>query len=125
MIVWRIEDKYGQGVFRSDYSPTWIDNTDIDDMPTPFEDTELMEKVGFRPDSPSCVVNEYSFGFKSVDQMLKWFSKEQLKALSELGFNINIYMVDDEHSHSSDYQAMFKKQYAQVVRRMKIEELEC
>ena len=121
-MVYRIEDDKGIGVYRSEISPEWIDSNDRT-KPTPWEDEELLKSTNIHVDDKYYVIEDYSFGFKSVSQMLKWFKKEQLKTLTELGFNINIYMVDDTKAHSSKHQAMFKKKHAQLVRTLKIEEL--
>lgn len=122
MMIYRIEDDKGIGVYRSEISPNFVLTYEIG-KPTPWEDTELLKSANIRVDDRYDTISDYSFGFSSKEQMKSWFGVLCIKKLIDCGFNVNLYMVDDKKSHSSKHQAMFNKNNAQLVRTLKFEEL--
>lgn len=117
--VWRLEDKHGNGIYRSKnyYDDAVNPNGDIpreiynsiDRHPNPKFDPEL----GF-----SYIKNpyEYCFGFATISQMKQWVYKSQWrKNLSNLGVLLNKYEVDVNYYRRSPFQAIFHKKHAKLV----------
>lgn len=122
MVVYRIEDDRGIGIYRSEISPALIESYGKN-KPTPWEDKGLLESANIKADDMYDVIEDYSFGFSSKEQMKNWFGILTIQRFIALGFNVNVYMVDDTKSHSSKHQAMFNKQHAQFLKTLKFKEL--
>lgn len=52
---------------------------------------------------------EYFCGFLSIEQFNQWFEKEEVQYFAECGFKV--YLIKVSHSHSSEYQTIFKKEH--------------
>lgn len=123
MLVFRVVDKNGDGMYRSyqeNAIPLWdecCDNYDDDyHHPSPG-------KLGSRLNSKGVNGYEYIFGFATVDQLHHWiFEKEWRNNIDNAGGRVLVFetrdLVGDEH------QVTFRKETAVLVDDISILELE-
>jgi hypothetical protein len=102
MLVYRIEDTYGKGMYRSNKS---ID-IDQDDArhPTPFDDSLLSDLVI----NIIGVYQNYIHGFKSIEQLRNWLYYDTwLVNLHEAGFVLKVYEVEEANVLIGHTQVVF------------------
>jgi hypothetical protein len=105
MLVYRIEDVTGGGIYRGDLSgknPMTIWSSDR--HPAPRNDSLLVSGInGLRSDDEIswCVsdwiqYHDFIFGFASVDQLRSWVHKDRwLWLMQERGFHLAVFDVED------------------------------
>lgn len=70
-------------------------------FPLPFMDKELMVDLAGEP------LEDYRFGFLSLEQLQEGFTKDELKELiKDLGFRV--YSIEASQTKSSSFQVIFK-----------------
>jgi hypothetical protein len=106
MQVWRVENSTGEGPYSACTGTGWMKRDhDGEDHPSPWED-ELLRPfwVSLRK---SRVETHWLFGFESKEALTKWFTQDELKALTELGFAVKAY--DAEQVRLGRTQLIFLK----------------
>lgn len=110
MIVLRIEDRFGTGMYTSYNFPSFHDIAGFDDTnhPTPMMDSLLMSNLGYNDNMSS-----HHFGFGSVDQLRRWiYNDDWLRQLHNAGFILVTYDVPDEYVFLGNTQCVFTKCFA-------------
>jgi len=103
--IYRIENNKGQGPYNSGIDD-WKDGCHNDDKhPSPYNDYRLSLIWLDLPNK-----EEYLCGFKSRMQLSAWFSSDELKRLSRLGFKVvTIPMSQIEDIFYGDRQVVFRR----------------
>lgn len=90
-VIYRIQNSEGKGPYNlSDLDVrSWIDNTtkhNGDQCPGPWEDEGIAE---YWDDlCRRALSKKFKFGFKTLEQMLEWFSETEIERLKEFGFDV-------------------------------------
>lgn len=84
---------------------------DPESHPAPTSDPELMDSLT-KSESRSSI-RDYIFGFKSLEQLKKWFDEEALKRLHSANYYVSIYETEEYHVGST--QCIFKRESAKLV----------
>ena len=63
---------------------------------------------------------KYIFGFSSMEQFRKWFTEDELKALSKLEMTLSVYEIDSRHAVCGYYQVVFKLHLAKFIATFKL-----
>lgn len=146
MLVYRIENQEGQGVYgcgyghRCDatalYEPGFSERDDVFLSPCP--DTEPKLKSWWGGEKLSRVkagewMNErrkFFCGFESPEQMLRWFPLEGLELMANLSKRtgthqmiVNVYEVSGRKVKKGDAQVMFVREEATLIRSIPVKEL--
>ena len=124
MLVYRVEDFDGQGPYQISplvYAqletfmglPSFLDDDPVD-HPHPYQDgfnTEGLPIWEFK------IPQEYSFGFRSSEDLRKWFFREETDAqrLEEVGLRVRVFSVSSEHVLAGNSQVMFRKYLAKLL----------
>lgn len=82
---YRLANADNHGPYHSDHSASFNRSGD-EDHPSPNQDPVLREKWERLRRSSS-----YKFGFRSLEQLLDWFSYKDRLSLADVGFRIRIY----------------------------------
>lgn len=99
MIVYRVQDRHGRGPYNAPDAPKWVLRHNGDPRrPGPWSDKKLARYGNIKDDD--------FFGFASVNQLLKWFTKTELKLLHHAGFNV--VRIDGEIVARSSHQVLFR-----------------
>lgn len=101
MIVYRAENKRGEGIYNNSTSrPLLIYH---DNQPCPDQDGI---EFGY----------EHYFGFKNLEQYKAWVSTDNCrKNLKRSGYHITVYVVSSEHVLVGKTQVAFRKEKAKKV----------
>jgi hypothetical protein len=113
MLIMRLEDEDGYGPWKNEaiYTvdlPTGRGEEAVHDMynndfyPTAWSRTEFN--------------NDFFCGVRSVFQLQYWFSDTVLSQFAKLGIKLNLYEVPENHVQVIDYQVVFPKKAASLVR---------
>ena len=106
MLVYRIENKRGQGPYCSNHKyQDWLcdRHSDIEKHPSPVEDG-IYEWT-----------KSHKCGFSSLKKLKAWFNTEELKALYAAKFDIVRYEVDKKDVLVGQKQVMFNRRKARRV----------
>lgn len=126
MLVYRIEDQEGGGLYRGDNSGSNPLRYDEDRHPVPQNDSLLtyngQEKM-LRDDVPEFYTfsgwfeNEgFIFGFANTDQLRSWiYNDEWLVKMERRGFRLAVFDIENEHVIVGNTQAIFKRDRAKDV----------
>lgn len=130
MLIYRIEDVDGGGMYRGDNSyANPVASSNSDRHPLPNDDSLLMDNISFRMDQDvdPCdrhqhwtyfLEDEFIFGFASVEQMRNWvYNDDWLVSLDHVGFNLTVYDVPENHICIGNTQAVFRRHEATSNRR--------
>lgn len=120
MIVYRIEDDYGNGPYRTDNfimnlfwnTPTGRDHRVCKTRPVP---RDLVNRL----QSKSAFTFDIVCGFNTLAKLNKWF-KKYFVILASAGYNIATYEVDKEYCLYDKYQAIFDITKSKLIKREKI-----
>ena len=116
MLIWRIEDENGGGMYRGSgdgFARVAAECGDwaSDRHPSPLRDAVL----GFCDIDPD-ERDRWKFGFATLGQMRQWVYKAKWrKGLDELGYQLNCYRVPDGFANRSNFQAIFHEDHAVLV----------
>lgn len=113
MLVWRVEDDTGGGIY---HSGGWVVLFESDfgtsQHPTPGSDYVLSPKWNKIAVTDK---TKYRFGFASEEQLNAWFHPDIQDEILSNGFHINQYEVPDEDVLVGDKQAAFLPNRAKKV----------
>lgn len=133
MLIYRVEDKNGRGVYRAE-SPLLPSAADTYDRYV----NAARDEVGscYRNPEPSNTLEEgsdlyhqyigsgisyFHFGFKNIDQFLNWFPEVQgRKGLKDRQQVLSIYEVPRQHIVFGYYQLAFMREEATFVRHLDV-----
>ena len=62
----------------------------------------------------------YRFGFSSIEQLMEWFTEDELRALSKLEMTLSVYEIDSRHAVCGYYQVVFKLHQAEFIATLKL-----
>ncbi len=99
-IIYRIQDKDGRGPFKPGLPTFWVDHDNNDEILPPWylEFPDLVLKKGYH----------YGVGCETIDQLQRWFTKNEYEKLLMLGYHAVI--IDAcEIVASSEIQCVFRK----------------
>ena len=113
MLVYRVEhEKTGEGPYaKKGAKKQWEDGRPHDlehGRPTPFVDSNKNMQE-FARNSFHIMLFDYVFGFTTMAQYRKWFSKEERIKLKKNGFIVKKYKIKKRFIIVGDQQCMFKK----------------
>lgn len=115
MLIWRIEDENGEGMYRSSSRNVGeVDDTESWSSarhPCPnFDD-------GLGWSDIDCDERDlWKFGFATLSQMRQWvYRAKWRRGLDEIGFSLVCYSVPDEFGRRSNFQAIFRADLAERV----------
>lgn len=133
--IFRIEDKAGQGMYRSDkfgssqHNPMYGDGYDDMKHPLPHNDSLLMSNMRIwhaaqgntEQSQKSCpVVDAFNFGFASQEQLRNWIYKDEWLVKLDQKFFLTLYAVPDEFVVVGHTQACFIREQVVNKRRYNI-----
>ena len=79
--------------------------------PAPCEDPGLRRWDRESRDSRE----RYRFGFSSIEQLMEWFTEDELRALSKLEMTLSVYEIENRHTVSGYHQVVFKLHQAEFI----------
>lgn len=101
MEVYRVENKHGDGPYRSEFR--------VDSMSLKHSDaahpTPIIDGIKDQSSNKFC-------GFKSLDDLKRWFDGEDREALDFIGYHVSMYRVPDNVIDHGTCQLMFPKEDA-------------
>lgn len=112
MIVWRIEDRSGEGFYQYLFGEIFsaYSNPDVH-VPPRFEFGDLRDFYDSDPWQDQ--FRNYYFGFADIPQMLKWMLTVERKFVDAMvsggHYNICQYRVREQYIFRGKYQLVFKK----------------
>lgn len=91
--VYRIQDKAGRGPYKPGFSHTWVDqDNDGANCPSEFSFEQVHELIEVAHDKGFGV--EFGYGFRTMQQLEKWFTESERTKLWLLGYSIVEMEVD-------------------------------
>lgn len=110
MLVYRVEDDIGRGVYYCGAGPKYRAGA----HPAPCHEygTELYLHLDY-------ISGIYSFGFRSREQLLDWFTPSDLVMVHLNDLFVSIYRVDAVHTIHGRKQVVFIRQQAVLVRKFR------
>lgn len=101
--VWRSEDEHGDYIV--DNLSTYNDfSLRHCNFPTMYAEFYSSKWIGH----DLKLLDEHFCAFKSIEQLQKWVTKEELKELIELGFKV--YLIETSECLEGRYQIAFRKE---------------
>lgn len=110
MLIYRIEDNSHTGPYRSklwDYSVHGSKEFPGNKNETLYEVLHNM----FTEEE----YKQFLCGFENEEQMLNWFSEDNIYKLLEIGFDIRVYECPVENVVIRDHQVFFNRNTARIV----------
>lgn len=116
MLIWRIEDENGGGMYRGGCEGFATVAADVSDWATDRHPSPLWdEALGFF-DIDRDEREYWKFGFATLSQMRQWVYKAAWRrGLDDLGYSLVCYRVPDEFGRRSNFQAIFHSGRAERV----------
>lgn len=100
MYIYRIQNKYGRGPYTDFNCHLWKEKSHNDsNHPNPFQDG-LRDNITFPPEKWVC-------GFISLEQLSKWFTKQELINLYNHDFFITKLRIKKEYVQKGNKQIIF------------------
>ena len=111
MLVYRVEicDENVGPYSRFDWQSH--DHNNSGRTPAPCEDPGLRRWGRESWDSRE----RYRFGFSSIEQLMEWFTEDELRALSKLEMTLSVYEIENRHTVSGYHQVVFKLHQAEFI----------
>lgn len=119
MLVYRVENRYGEGPYVNDnsYNCRCYDNVD---HPEPYNDgIPIHNGISSKRKYNS---NDYKFAFEDTDQLIKWFNDE-INKLIEYGFSCTVYKVHGKRVIKGMKQLAFVYGSAEKVEEIELDDL--
>lgn len=115
MLVYRVEDAGGMGMYVDMWKPCTDDEGFANDRhPSPLTCDILKQKI--KEKSHLRELRDYHFGFTGKEQLHNWiYRKEWRDRMTEYGGVIKVYKVDKRLTLCSNEQVMFVKEKAKLV----------
>lgn len=110
--VFRIENKFGQGMYRC-RGPRISSAMDYQESEQchPYASQEIFEFL----ENCSEPTN-YLFGFPSVELMCKWIQKKSIaEHLDKSGFTFCEFLIDERYVIADEAQLIFNKEHAEII----------
>jgi hypothetical protein len=127
MLVYRIENAAGEGVYRAKGWTFGVYYTaDSSRHPLPHDDSALMRAIPsdylhWDGRLRACLI----YGFSSLDQLRCWFyADEWRKVMHENGFSVSVYSGFDSDIYAGDTQAVFIKDNCLLVSKFSLLDIE-
>lgn len=93
--IYRIQDAEGRGPYKPGFSMRWTDpDADTAARPPYFLEFPDFDFDVLVPGCSGC-------GFRTMDQLLAWFTPREMAVLSRLGYSIVSMQADTVHAESS------------------------
>lgn len=114
-LVYRIEDKNGTGPYQGKTSAdnSWLNksicNHNADKRPGPWQCTKIREM-------DMDYLKKHYFGFSTIKQLERWFTKTDRELLHNNGYRIAIYKVPKEYYMKATNQCVFIKEYSTLIK---------
>lgn len=102
MLVWRIENEYGDGPYQAIIGP-WQDHVNDNRCPAPETDKGFKDSAWWQLSKEQRA--DWKFGFTSLYQLRKWFNDQELINLDIYCFRVAVYEADQ--IIATDYQCAF------------------
>ena len=100
--IYRIQDNEGRGPYKPGLSIRWMDpDSDQSSRPPFYFEFPRMDLSKLVPRRSGC-------GFRTLDQLLSWFTTREISALEKLGYSI-VYMDAEEILAESSRQLVFTR----------------
>jgi len=103
--IFRIQDHEGRGPWRPGFSKKWVDVLGPPPPPPYFEEFPNWQELIKLPKQAGL---HHGCGCRSIEQMRRWFTKNEMWKLRRLGFAI-VTMDVDEIIAESDNQVIFAR----------------
>ena len=106
MIIYRIEDKNGEGPYHGDIdSSLWRKEKHCYETGRPIPSKDGVNGFDFYK---TFNADKHLFGFSSMKQLKEWFCDEEIEKLYEFGYNIYEFEIDSIDLEL-DHQIVFDK----------------
>ena len=132
MLVYRLEDSNGKGVYRSGCYKEVCNLTDYQyfkyERGVGMRYWDALKKYGdsvLQPEQPSPVESGligstklrkyHQFAFPSVESAKRWFTPTELFLIDKCGFSLNIYKVNSKSAYVDNFQVAYDKRSARLV----------
>ena len=69
------------------------------------------------------IPRKHYFGFNSIYQLKKWFSRDELSFLKESGMVLKLYKVDRSVTITDGYQTVFEKEFSHFIKYIDISKI--
>ena len=103
--IYRIQSDSGKGPYRGILSDDW-QTQDHWDLPSPLADSGIGHKF---------IEQEHICGFKSLQQLSKWFTKKEVQNLAKRGFKIYAIKIPSDKCLRGKRQVVFSKKFIKQV----------
>jgi hypothetical protein len=115
--IYRIENQYGLGPYRYGGEVmrdiAGLDNHGVSNgHPAPTNDPPIQRRIISEMARLGSAGGWYC-GFKSVTQLLTWFTEEQLNIMDKYGFRLTTYLAPEDRVLKGDTQVIFRKEGAE------------
>lgn len=108
--IYRIQSASGKGPYRGIQSDDW-QTQDHWSLPSPLADTGIGGKFKFP---------EQICGFKSLQQLTKWFTKKEVQNLAKKGFKIYAIKIPSNKCIRGKRQLVFEKKFMKQEEVLKV-----
>lgn len=114
-LVYRIEEENGTGPYQGKTSAanSWfrksICNHNSEKRPGPRE-CFILREMGVDD------LKKYCFGFSTIKQLERWFTKTDRELLHKSGYYISVYSVPKEYYMKATNQCVFIKEYSTLIK---------
>lgn len=117
MIIYRVQHKVTrEGCYRGSKAMDFS-HYDWENHPTPSNDSNAMSKAWFKRKRGGVTL----FGFKTLNQLEKWFDKKERKLLKQSEFVIVVYDAEKEYAYASRKQAIFNIKHSNKIGEIELE----
>ena len=106
MVIFRIENEQKLGPYYATYDSKWQTKDHGESKKTPGPSADKIQNTN-KPLN-SILKNSHLFGFKSLEQLKKWFSKKELKNLHNKGFLLAEIQCATKYIRLGGKQLVFK-----------------
>lgn len=113
MIVYRVQNAKGRGVYRDMWVPELL-GLEVSRAPA--------HQPGPMRDGIPCVWRGEVFGFDSLDACFAWFGRETLEKASALGYFVYCFSVPEKDVTFGGHQLVFPRCSARRIRYVPLEE---
>lgn len=116
MLIWRIENENGGGMYRSGHNDFGTIAAEVGDWASDRHPSPIWDDALGWGDICPYERDLWKFGFASLSQMRQWVYKAKWRrSLDEIGFSLVCYRVPDEYGRRSNFQAIFRHDLGVIV----------
>lgn len=118
--VYRAENDELEGMYSSEVSRFMFELQSR--HPSPHDDMAL--KGPWNQICDDDRTSEFHFGFSSIEQLKFWiYMEEWRQGLTEEGFKISVYEIEEAYTLIGETQCVFQTEYAQLDHRLSLLEI--